>query len=89
MLGRTIADRDGIEGPPGQVDGLGLLDVATVLGGAKTLTRCKGRALDAPFAGYEIHVGRTEGPDAARLSAVPVALSPPVGEPAPVQAPRP
>ena len=28
MLGRTIADPDGIEGPPATVEGLGLLDVA-------------------------------------------------------------
>src|SRR5262249_42954750 len=31
MLGRTISDPDGVEGPPGTVAGLGLLDVATVL----------------------------------------------------------
>src|SRR5271170_1312475 len=31
MLGRTIADPGGIEGPPATVDGLGLIDVATTL----------------------------------------------------------
>ena len=31
MLGRRIADPDGIEGPPATVEGLGLLDVATTL----------------------------------------------------------
>ncbi|MDE3177680.1 MAG: cobyric acid synthase [Pseudomonadota bacterium] len=63
MLGRTVADPQGIEGPPETVPGLGLLEVDTVLGGPKTLTRIAGRSLadGAPFHGYEIHVGRTEG----------------------------
>ena len=62
MLGRTIADPQGIEGPPETVAGLGLLDVSTVLGGDKILARVSGRTPDAPFTGYEIHVGRTLGP---------------------------
>ncbi|WP_244472077.1 cobyric acid synthase [Prosthecomicrobium hirschii] len=68
MLGRSIADPDGVEGPPATVAGLGLLDVETVLGGAKTLTAVAGTlaADGAPFAGYEMHVGATEGPGRAR-----------------------
>jgi adenosylcobyric acid synthase len=68
MLGRRIADPDGIEGPPGEATGLGLLDVETTLAGAKILTATTGHlaAADAPFEGYEIHIGRTLGPDAAR-----------------------
>lgn len=66
MLGRSIADPHGIEGPPGEVAGLGLLDVTTVLAGRKTLQQVEGTAMDAPFAGYEMHMGVTEGPDAAR-----------------------
>jgi len=68
MLGRSVADPDGIEGPPGRVAGLGLLDVETVLGGDKCLEAVGGRLarLDAPFTGYEMHVGRTAGPDCAR-----------------------
>mgnify|MGYP001031527247 CR=1 FL=1 len=66
MLGRSIADPHGIEGPPGTVAGLGLLDVETVLGGDKTLVEVRGEALGAPFAGYEIHLGRTSGADTAR-----------------------
>jgi adenosylcobyric acid synthase len=63
MLGRTVADPYGVEGPPETVAGLGLLDVDTALGGPKTLTRISGRTLGdgAPFTGYEIHVGRTTG----------------------------
>jgi adenosylcobyric acid synthase len=63
MLGRTVADPHGIEGPPGQVEGLGLLPVDTVLGGDKVLVEIAGRtaADGVPFRGYEMHVGRTTG----------------------------
>jgi adenosylcobyric acid synthase len=66
MLGRRIADPDGIEGPAGSVAGLGLLDVETVLSGEKRLSAVSGRAEGIPFTGYEMHMGRTEGPDRAR-----------------------
>ena len=59
MLGRRIADPDGGEGPPGLADGLGLLDVETVLTGDKRLVRVRG---EDGLEGYEIHVGRTSGP---------------------------
>ena len=65
MLGRTIADPDGLEGPPGTVDGLGLLAVDTVLTDPKTVTEVSGESVDggSRFSGYEIHMGRTAGPD--------------------------
>lgn len=68
MLGRSVADLDGIEGASGESAGLGLLDVTTVLTGAKTLRAVSGRlaSADAPFDGYEMHVGQTQGPDLAR-----------------------
>ncbi|PIE07278.1 MAG: cobyric acid synthase CobQ [Rhodobacterales bacterium] len=68
MLGREIADPEGIEGAPGVTPGLGLLDVTTVLEPAKILARTEALELatGAPVAGYEIHLGRTEGPDCAR-----------------------
>jgi len=66
MLGRTIADPDGIEGPPGAVAGLGLLDVDTVLGGDKALRRVAGDALGVRCTGYEMHIGKTSGVDTAR-----------------------
>jgi adenosylcobyric acid synthase len=68
MLGRTVADPDGIEGPPGSEPGLGLLDVETVLTGDKALTEVTGASAadNAPFHGYEMHVGRTDGADCAR-----------------------
>ena len=68
MLGRTISDPDGLEGPPGTVDGLGLLEVDTVLTDPKTVTEVSGETVSggAEFSGYEIHMGRTTGPDAER-----------------------
>ncbi|QCI69520.1 cobyric acid synthase [Phreatobacter stygius] len=71
MLGRSIADPQGIEGPPRQVPGLGLLDVETVLTADKNLTPVTGISLatGAPFSGYEMHLGQTEGPDTGRAFA--------------------
>ncbi|MBP5858659.1 cobyric acid synthase [Marivibrio halodurans] len=68
MLGTRIADPEGIEGPPGEAPGLGLLDVETVLKGPKTLSERAGTAHagGASVAGYEMHMGVTDGPDRAR-----------------------
>jgi adenosylcobyric acid synthase len=68
MLGKRVADPQGIEGPAGAVDGLGLLDVETVLTGQKALRQVAGECLvnDAPFQGYEMHMGLTTGADCAR-----------------------
>lgn len=68
MMGRAIADPDGVEGLPGEIEGLGLLDVATTLGSAKMLQHVRGESIcDAvPFHGYEMHVGETKGEDCAR-----------------------
>jgi adenosylcobyric acid synthase len=63
MLGRKVTDFDGVEGPPSSVDGLGLLDVETVLEGDKILVETAGETIAGkiPFKGYEIHIGRTIG----------------------------
>jgi adenosylcobyric acid synthase len=67
MLGRTIRDPAGIEGPVGTAEGLGLLEVDTVLGGDKRLEPVHGETSDgAPFAGYEMHIGLSKGADCAR-----------------------
>lgn len=65
MLGQRISDPDGIEGDAGEELGLGLLDVETVLTGDKTLEQVKGiePATNISIAGYEMHIGLTEGPD--------------------------
>jgi len=70
MLGRQIADPDGIEGPAGTARGLGLLDVETILTPVKALRPVKGVALGAAFEGYEMHMGETAGPDAQRAFAL-------------------
>jgi len=63
MLGRSIADPAGVEGPATTVPGLGWLDVETVLEGDKVLVETEGVSVDGavPFKGYEMHVGRTTG----------------------------
>ncbi|MBR9890631.1 cobyric acid synthase [bacterium] len=68
MLGRSVADPDGIEGPPGTTPGLGLLEIDTVMTGDKRLTEtCATHAATGrTFLGYEIHIGRSDGPDRAR-----------------------
>jgi len=68
MLGRHIADPEGSEGAPGAAAGLGLLEVDTVLGGAKRLAETAGAevASGMPVRGYEMHLGVTGGPGHAR-----------------------
>jgi adenosylcobyric acid synthase len=67
MLGRTVADPQGIEGSPGQVAGLALLDVETVISGHKRLDPIRGTTDGGvPFSGYEMHMGVTVGADCAR-----------------------
>ncbi len=64
MLGRRISDPQGIEGPPGEAEGLGLLAVETELNGDKTLVAAEGidRASGEAVRGYEMHIGVTTGP---------------------------
>jgi adenosylcobyric acid synthase len=68
MLGRSISDPDGVEGAPGTTEGLGLLEVETVLTPDKSLVKATGKHLPtgADVSGYEIHIGRTAGADCAR-----------------------
>jgi adenosylcobyric acid synthase len=68
MLGKVIRDPAGVEGPAGEVPGLGLLDIETDLEGNKLLAPVEGTGArnDVPFTGYEMHVGRSFGPDCAR-----------------------
>ena len=68
MLGETVADPDGIEGPAGVTPGLGLLRLDTVMTPDKRLSEVQAvhAATGLPFQGYEIHIGRSEGADRAR-----------------------
>jgi len=68
MLGRVIADPDGVEGPAGEVRGLGLLDVETVMIPEKQVSEVAAVhvASGAAVSGYEIHIGTTKGADCTR-----------------------
>jgi adenosylcobyric acid synthase len=68
MLGRSITDTAGVDGPTGHADGLGLLDIETSLTGDKSLRQVRGVhvASGHEISGYEMHVGTTSGPDCAR-----------------------
>jgi len=68
MLGTQIADPDGVEGPPQSVEGLGLLEVTTQMTADKHVVEVSGQTMDdrTDVTGYEIHIGRTTGPDCAR-----------------------
>jgi len=68
MLGKSVADPDGIEGPAGETPGLGLLDVTTVMTPQKSLTQVEAvhAASRESVSAYEIHIGQTDGPDRAR-----------------------
>ncbi len=68
MLGTMVRDPDGIEGNICEAQGLGLLDAETVMEGVKTTRNVNAVLEDGnmPLSGYEIHLGRTTGPDCAR-----------------------
>ena len=64
MLGQTIHDPQGLEGPPGSIPGLGWLDFSTTLAPHKQLRNTQGTLAgdDIPVHGYEIHHGISSGP---------------------------
>jgi adenosylcobyric acid synthase len=68
MLGQSVADPDGIEGAPGTDPAPGFLDIDTVMTPDKHLTEVRARHATSgrDFDGYEIHIGRSDGPDRAR-----------------------
>ena len=69
MLGRTVADPEGVESDQARSEGLGFLDVETILTGEKQTHQVVGRALggaeriglerEEVVSGYEIHMGET------------------------------
>jgi adenosylcobyric acid synthase len=68
ILGRVVRDPLGLEGPPGEAPGLGLLDIETVLEPGKTVREVgfSHEASGAEGRAYEIHLGRSEGADTTR-----------------------
>ncbi|WP_046023470.1 cobyric acid synthase [Magnetospira sp. QH-2] len=71
MLGRRITDPEGREGDLRAIDGLGLLDVETEMGGDKALVTVSGATPEGvAVLGYEMHLGRTQGSDCTRPLAI-------------------
>jgi adenosylcobyric acid synthase len=72
MLGRIVRDPHGIEGKVTEIEGLGLLDIETVMEPEKTVRNVTAHSLafDTPLSGYEIHLGRTTGPDCLRPATI-------------------
>lgn len=65
MLGKWVKDPLAIEGEAGETRGLGLLDVETVMTKDKITKDSKGTCVASGLdvQGYEIHLGRSIGPD--------------------------
>ena len=68
MLGTEILDESGVDGVAGTAAGLGLLDVATTMSRDKMVQPVAATCADSGVnvSGYEIHMGRTTGPDTSR-----------------------
>lgn len=68
MLGIMLHDPEGFEGPAGSAPGLGLLDVETTITADKALEHVSAEhaASGNEVSGYEMHMGRTDGPDRSR-----------------------
>lgn len=67
MLGHSIRDPLGLEGPAGDSEGLGLLDFVSELQPNKILRRVRGQGVhlclgNCPVEAYEIHAGVSVGP---------------------------
>ncbi len=69
MLGQSLHDPAGREGPPGETPGLGLLECRTTLAAEKQLRNVAGTLAlpgNPAMTGYEIHLGVTAGPALAQ-----------------------
>ncbi|MCL1472381.1 cobyric acid synthase CobQ [Argonema antarcticum] len=74
MLGKMVADPEGIEGSEGRCDGLGLLPVKTVITPQKIVRQRQVTSnypqVGLPVLGYEIHQGRTRTVEGAQTKAL-------------------
>ncbi|MEI7646200.1 MAG: cobyric acid synthase [Chloroflexales bacterium] len=75
LLGTRISDPLGVEGAGGDAPGLGLLPVETIFAAEKHTVQVEAHARapwahGAPLRGYEIHAGRTTGPDEHPLATI-------------------
>ena len=60
LLGKTISDPNHVESELDEIEGLGLLDVATQMQGTKRTTQVQAEHEGQILEGYEIHMGETE-----------------------------
>lgn len=67
LLGQQIHDPHGVDGRPGSVEALGLLNIQTHMLREKRTRQAHGICTrsNTPVSGYEIHVGVSDGPDTA------------------------
>lgn len=73
MLGQSISDLAGLEGQPGEYEGLGLLPITTSINGAKILRQRQVASIHpkaASIDGYEIHQGRSNLTENAQIQAL-------------------
>ena len=72
MLGTKIYDPDGIEGEGKEAEGLGFLQIETVMRPRKTIKTVSATHFNTSLEieGYEIHLGETSGPDCERPFAI-------------------
>ena len=68
MLGRRVRDPLCAESAGEAIEGIGLLDVETVMAPGKTVrnVRAHSPSFETELEGYEIHLGQTAGPDCDR-----------------------
>ena len=64
MMGTRVEDPQGVDGNAGTAEGLGLLEMTTVMTGEKVVRPVTGTSFAARIglSGYEIHTGQSEGP---------------------------
>jgi adenosylcobyric acid synthase len=68
MLGAQLVDPDGVESAVSRVEGLGLLQMTTRFESEKKTVQVRALNIETghELTGYEIHMGQTNGPSAAR-----------------------
>lgn len=68
MLGQRVRDPHGLEGGETLAEGLGFLDIETEMAPEKTVRNIDAQSAvyDVALAGYEIHLGVSQGADCAR-----------------------
>lgn len=68
MLGLSVSDPEGVEGESSKVEGLGVIELETILSSQKILREVKGydKRTSCSIEGYEMHLGQSHGPATLR-----------------------